>query len=297
MKRIFILLLASAAALHATAQRLSMASVQIDKVKSISVLSEGMNSCPNLFGTDFGKVSTIDTALVTAVYTLHYRYGEKEETTDFVLQASPKHSRCYSASIEHADSLASAADPGTSKLIPVDEVYADRNRGHLTVISRLPMPDNMTMLLTYGEKAPEIAWSPTGLIDTLAGYPCREATADFRGRTWHVWYTEEIPFYTGPWKLSGAPGLILQASSDDDTYRFELQSLRSTREPIFRYDRPTKKTTREKLRNFTEQFYEAPYRFLGDNDTNLYVTRDEEQKLIALDETNWKLFYDPIERE
>ena len=49
----------------------------------------------------------------------------------------------------------------------------------------------------------------------VLGYDCHKATAKFRGRTWTVWYSEDIPLSIGPWKLGGLPGLILKAKCDD----------------------------------------------------------------------------------
>ena len=49
----------------------------------------------------------------------------------------------------------------------------------------------------------------------VLGYDCHKATAKFRGRTWTVWYAEDIPLSIGPWKLGGLPGLILKAKCDD----------------------------------------------------------------------------------
>ena len=49
----------------------------------------------------------------------------------------------------------------------------------------------------------------------VCSYPCHKATATFRGRTWTVWYTLDLPYSDGPWKLSGLPGLILHARDNE----------------------------------------------------------------------------------
>ncbi|MBO4598165.1 MAG: GLPGLI family protein [Bacteroidaceae bacterium] len=66
------------------------------------------------------------------------------------------------------------------------------------------------------EDFPVIDWTicEDSTIQVL-GYDCHKATAKFRGRTWTVWYTEDIPLNIGPWKLGGLPGLILKAKCDD----------------------------------------------------------------------------------
>lgn len=51
-------------------------------------------------------------------------------------------------------------------------------------------------------------------------YLCHKATATFRGRTWSVWYTLDLPYSDGPWKFCGLPGLILHAYDSEGLFRF-----------------------------------------------------------------------------
>lgn len=54
----------------------------------------------------------------------------------------------------------------------------------------------------------------------VCSYPCHKATATFRGRTWTVWYTLDLPYSDGPWKFCGLPGLVLYAYDSEDKFRF-----------------------------------------------------------------------------
>lgn len=56
----------------------------------------------------------------------------------------------------------------------------------------------------------------------VLGYLCRQARTRYLGRTWSVWYTEEIPASAGPWLLRGLPGLILSAEDTNGYFRFKL---------------------------------------------------------------------------
>jgi len=57
-----------------------------------------------------------------------------------------------------------------------------------------------------------IAWDIKDEEKEIGGYQCIKAIGEFGGRTYEVWYTPEIPYAYGPWKLEGLPGLILEAN-------------------------------------------------------------------------------------
>ncbi len=56
-------------------------------------------------------------------------------------------------------------------------------------------------------------------------YECRRATGVFRGREYEVWYAVDIPIPSGPFKLGGLPGLILEARSLDGQVKFLFSRL------------------------------------------------------------------------
>ncbi|TDO23075.1 GLPGLI family protein [Pedobacter duraquae] len=62
------------------------------------------------------------------------------------------------------------------------------------------------------DSMPAIDWKLSNDTLTISGLKCQKATAYFKGRDYTVWYCPEIPFSSGPWKLNGLPGLIVQAS-------------------------------------------------------------------------------------
>jgi GLPGLI family protein len=55
----------------------------------------------------------------------------------------------------------------------------------------------------------------------ILGYSCKMATCEFRGRKYTAFFSEDLPFNSGPWKLTGLPGTILEASTNDGMYKFE----------------------------------------------------------------------------
>lgn len=56
-------------------------------------------------------------------------------------------------------------------------------------------------------------------------YLCQKATGRFGGRDYEVWFAPELPVATGPYKLWGLPGLILEARSLDGQVAFLFKSL------------------------------------------------------------------------
>jgi GLPGLI family protein len=55
---------------------------------------------------------------------------------------------------------------------------------------------------------------------TIGGFTCEKATGHYRGRDYEVWYAPDIPIPSGPFKLGGLPGLILEARSTDGNVQF-----------------------------------------------------------------------------
>lgn len=63
-------------------------------------------------------------------------------------------------------------------------------------------------------------WTVKDSVKHILGHPCRMATCNFRGRNWVAWFAADIPVNSGPWKLGGLPGLILEAYDRNDDYHY-----------------------------------------------------------------------------
>ena len=75
-------------------------------------------------------------------------------------------------------------------------------------------------------------WELTDGQDSISGYACQSATANYHGLTWNVCYTEEVPLSIGPWKLGGLPGLITRAIDAQGIHTFTLCGLLQEDVPI-----------------------------------------------------------------
>lgn len=98
----------------------------------------------------------------------------------------------------------------------------------------------------YVESAPVFNWQfYYGEIQTILGYTCHKAIAKFRGRTWTVWFTTEIPVTQGPWKFNGLPGLILSASDANHYFEFRVVGIeKGQSSPIYMYGYNSKNATK-----------------------------------------------------
>ena len=102
-----------------------------------------------------------------------------------------------------------------------------------------PKPDTL-MLLYQGvthtfynyEPIPAQDWQPEEGDTLIADYACQKARCNFRGRQWTVWYTLDIPYSNGPWKLGGLPGLILKADDAAGDFSFTCIRISTAKEKV-----------------------------------------------------------------
>jgi len=70
-----------------------------------------------------------------------------------------------------------------------------------------------------------IKWQLHKDTKTINNYKCRKATADFRGRSYIAWYTQDIPMSIGPWKFQGLPGFIIKIEDSKKEVGFYLEKI------------------------------------------------------------------------
>lgn len=86
------------------------------------------------------------------------------------------------------------------------------------------------------------------------------ATGELHGRRWTVWFTPEVPVMNGPWKFSGLPGLILEATDDSGLYNFAATGIQRTNRPMMPMYLADdyEKTTRTEFLKAKRQFTDNP---------------------------------------
>ncbi len=101
-------------------------------------------------------------------------------------------------------------------------VYKNWPQGKMTVTENIA-----TDYFRYTDELRSQQWTmaPDGDTCRIAGYLCRRAECEWRGRRWRAWFAPELAVSDGPWKLGGLPGLILRAEDERGHYTFMLTGL------------------------------------------------------------------------
>lgn len=114
----------------------------------------------------------------------------------------------------------SASISGDKEGFPIYKIHASRKLFFKVACPRISK-NHCIVSDTFGT----IEWMLHPEHKRFGHYDCRRATGNFRGRDYEVWYTLDIPISTGPFKLGGLPGLILEARSLDGMVNFLFSSL------------------------------------------------------------------------
>jgi hypothetical protein len=102
----------------------------------------------------------------------------------------------------------------------VVEYYQYPNEQKLLTKDRL-----MTNNYVIESPVPAIDWKTSGDTATFGGLHCQKATCHFKGRDYTVWFCPDLPVHTGPWKLNGLPGVIVDAHDAKNEVVFQFDGV------------------------------------------------------------------------
>lgn len=123
-----------------------------------------------------------------------------------------------------------------------------RNGGATTQseIYQFPLENKMVrkenLLITkyrIEEPLPAIKWKITADTMSFGTLHCQKATGHFKGRDYTAWFCPDLPFHAGPWKLSGLPGLIVEAYDTNKEVQFTFDGM----EAVTKSDKPAAAAT------------------------------------------------------
>ena len=161
-----------------------------------------------------------------------------------VLQIGKNMSKCYSYYSMQVDSIFASPDRdvilrqqinaaiGSKTEWPHKRmkayVYKNYPQGKMTVTDGLLMQDYIYEDTLYAQN-----WVIQDSSKLILGHECQKAVCHYRGHCWTAWFAMDIPITDGPWKLCGLPGLILEATTEENSHAFKLLGLEKvSKEPI-----------------------------------------------------------------
>ncbi len=226
----------------------------------------------------------LDTVRVRVQYHAIYKHTqEQKETFDDtdLLDIGNRISRFYSQRFEQfllqRDSLKNSTSAPMKYLQFLGDFYGSKKGREYEVYKHIPQKDMLTytdilhndFFFCYEESIPALSWEPADGDTLIIGYPCHKAVCVFRGRTWTAWYTLDLPYNNGPWKLGGLPGLILAASESKNEFMFVatgIERLRQTAAICFqpkRYERLTPLNFQRLLKDYWKDQWNTINRLQG----------------------------------
>ena len=122
----------------------------------------------------------------------------------------------FYANITNDDNLNYEDEKLNKERINFEPIYINFKTDSLYQSKYGIMKPNSSQVTTFTlvEKKPVMNWKVTKESQKILGYSCYKATTKFRGREYIAWFTPDIPYNLGPWKLGGLPGLILKVEND-----------------------------------------------------------------------------------
>lgn len=217
------------------------------------------------FAAIAAMAQTADIEVSYTALSPNMKNGKVEVANQYILLANCMESKFYSPMTEYIDSLNSTPEGKAIYQEMTHNAYLGGN------INELPRKDGSYYVVksfparklryfdssgldkfVYEETPQKWNWTIMDSTKQILGYECVQATTDFHGRKWTVWFAPEIPVQNGPWKFDGLPGLILEAVSEGGQYLFEATGLQQTDKiitPVYLTDEYEKTTRLDFLKN------------------------------------------------
>mgnify|MGYP002619710778 FL=1 len=231
-------------------------------------------------------------------YVVDTLYGKTAKDW-LVLQIGKNMSKCYSYYSMQVDSIFASPDRdvilrqqinaaiGSKTEWPHKRmkayVYKNYPQGKMTITDGLLMQDYIYEDTLYAQN-----WVIQDSSKLILGHECQKAVCHYRGHCWTAWFAMDIPITDGPWKLCGLPGLIMEATSEDNSHAFKLLGMEKvSKEPIvfsktYVGNNKFEKTTFEK-------FLKEQYIFLfGDFQSQTQLQGIDIPKIEKVGSKKWK---------
>jgi GLPGLI family protein len=161
-------------------------------------------------------------------------------STEMVLRLGQTNSKYYNASVENRMKKPPPKEKTEEKTTAVARPAKMIQGFAITMITsesfdmffQLPGENKLVRKASLGSQdyiveapLPKIDWKIENETKTIGTYSCQKATGFFGGRLYTAWFAADLPFRNGPWKLSGLPGLILEAEDSRNEVSFLFKEI------------------------------------------------------------------------
>lgn len=111
---------------------------------------------------------------------------------------------------------------------------------------------------------PELDWNIGEETREIGGYKTQKAQTNYKGRNYTAWFTTELPFPFGPWKLQGLPGLILEAYDDKKEVIFEYSGFDKLDNGLLNVELPANavKSNLKEIKKIQDAFQANPQAYI-----------------------------------
>lgn len=218
--------------------------------------------------------SITDTVMYRFTYATEIRNHEKgkRNSDELRLDIGKHFTRFYSRWKEGnqaiMDSVKKAGGSSQDMLKARVEKGFPASRFNYTLIKNYPQPRQLTEIwdgmedLRYEETTIPPQWELTEGDTIILDYPCKKAKTTYRGRTWVAWYAMDLPLQEGPWKLSGLPGLIMQAQDTAGDCSFVCIGMQANANAPYRfYFNQATLMTHKRMQEYIKLYNTDPDRF------------------------------------
>jgi len=139
-----------------------------------------------------------------------------------------------------------------------EEVMKDQVRHTIETIGLINLKANIVET-----PLPVINWVLQPEKKKIDKYTCQKATGNYAGRVYEVWFTPDLPYHDGPWKLNGLPGLILEAHDANNEIVFSFKGItrnedREAKVVSYYKNFPVVKTNSKTYKRTMQAFAEDP---------------------------------------
>lgn len=149
------------------------------------------------------------------------------------LDTSKEGSNFYSYTAYHGDSLVKADLEKQLKATGIINIKDGMRKGaERYSVSKIYPSFKMYLHNRIGRDAYKIiddrtvSWKISAEKEKVGQWDTQKATANFAGREWTAWFTNDIPLQDGPYKFSGLPGLIVKLEDKTKSHVFEMKGIK-----------------------------------------------------------------------